>query len=90
MDYFQTLLDQALVNYVAFLMFTQKTQEGVESIFEPLRQNYLQAENRMTEFAQRVEYGVEGRNNAAKTVGSIATRFVGAPDSKENYQTLQR
>ena len=44
----------------------------------------------MTEFAQRVEYGVEGRNNAAKTVGSIATRFVGAPDSKENYQTLQR
>ena len=66
-------------------MFIQGTQEGVESVFEGLRQNYLQAENRMTEFAQRVEFGQEGRNNAAKTVGNIASRFVGASDSKENY-----
>lgn len=42
----------------------------------------------MSEFASRVEFGQEGRTNAAKTVGSIATQFVGAPDSKENYQML--
>lgn len=90
MDYFQTLLDQALVNYVAFLIFTEGTQKGVESLFEPLRQSYLQAETRMSDFAKRVEFGQEGRTNAAKTVGTIATRFVGAPDSKENYQMLQR
>jgi hypothetical protein len=54
-------LDQALINYVAYLIFTQGTQEGVQSMFETTRESYLQAENRMGDFAQRVEFSQEGR-----------------------------
>ena len=68
MDYFQTLLDEALINYAAYMMFTQGTQEGVEAAFEEFKDKYLQAQNRMSQFAQKVEFAQEGRSNAAKAV----------------------
>ena len=48
MDYFQTLLDQALINYAAYIIFTQETQEGVVTAFEEFKDKYLKAQNRMS------------------------------------------
>jgi hypothetical protein len=88
MDYFQTLLDQALINYAAYTIFTQETQEGVEAAFEEFKDKYIQAQNRMSAFAQKVEYGQEGKQNAAKAVGQIVKDMIGKPDGKENYEKL--
>lgn len=90
MDYFQTLLDQALINYAAYLIFTEETQQGVEAAFEQFKDKYLKAQARMSQYAQRVEFGQEGKQNANKAVGQIIMSMAGKPDSKENYEMLQR
>ena len=88
MDYFQTLLDQALINYAAYVIFTHETQEGVEAAFEKFKGKYLQAQNRMSQFAQKVEYANEGRQNAANSVSQLVGEMKDKPDGKDNYEKL--
>ena len=69
----RSLLDQAVINYAAYLSMTQGTLSGPESIFNrDIQELYAQAIEKINSYIVKTRWENEGKNNAQ----AVATQIV--------------